>query len=80
MDPKKNLDDELEEEEGEEEEEYQFLEINVNSKRRPECQSCGDPVKIVFHSGGQPMMAQHCKECYAELRYGKVPKFKRRRH
>lgn len=62
----------------EQEDDYQFSEIKEGSKRAA-CTACGDPVKIVIHSGGKPMAAQHCKECYAELRYGKLPKIRRRR-
>lgn len=62
----------------EENDEYKFDKIDEGS-RRPECVSCGDPVKIIVHSGGTPMAAQHCKECYAELRWGKIPKTRGRR-
>lgn len=48
-------------------------------KGRPRCISCGDPVKIIIHSGGVPLAAQHCRECYAELRWNKIPKIKKRR-
>ena len=47
-------------------------------KGRPECESCGDPVKLIFHNG-TPVFAQHCRECFAELKYGKIPKLKRKR-
>lgn len=66
------------EENEKQEEEYQFDEVEEGSSR-PECVSCGDPVKIIVHSGGVPMAAQHCKDCYAELRWGKIPKYNRRR-
>ena len=62
----------------EQEDDYLFVEI-VEGQKRSECVACGDPVKIVVHSGGKPMAALHCKECYAELRYGKFPKMRRRR-
>jgi hypothetical protein len=65
-------------EDKEQENDYVFIEIEEGSKRTS-CVACGDPVKIVIHSGGKPMAAQHCKECYAELRYGKFPKLRRRR-
>jgi len=39
---------------------------------RPSCAACGDPVKVVHHSG-IPKYAAHCRECYAELRWGKIP-------
>ena len=45
---------------------------------RPECDACGDMVKLTFHNG-VPTFAKHCKECFAELRYGKIPKFGRRK-
>ena len=67
----------MSEENEKQEEEYQFNEID--GSKRPECISCGDPVKIVVHSGGVPMAAQHCKDCYAELKWGKIPKYNRRR-
>jgi len=53
------------------ESDYQFVDIDQVDKK-PNCQACGDPVKIVFHDG-KPRYAQHCHECYAELRWGKVP-------
>ena len=62
----------------ESEDEYHFEKLEEGSKR-PECVSCGDPVKIVVHSGGVPLAAKHCKECYAELRWGKIPKYRRSR-
>jgi hypothetical protein len=62
------------------EDEYTFDKLEEGSKDRPKCVSCGDPVKLVVHSGGHVMAAQHCKECYAELRWGKIPKYRRRRH
>lgn len=46
--------------------------------KRPVCQACGDPVKIVFYSG-TPKFAQHCKDCYGELRWGKVSQYRGRR-
>ena len=61
-----------------EEDSYEFVEVEEGAKR-PTCISCGDPAKIVIHSGGVPMAAQHCRECYAELRWGKIPKYRRRR-
>ena len=60
------------------EDEYVFNELEEGAKR-PSCASCGDPVKIVIHSGGTPRAAQHCRECYAELRWGKIPKHRRSR-
>ena len=60
------------------EDDYKFGKVEDGSKR-PSCVACGDPVKIVIHSGGVPMAAKHCKDCYAELRWGKVPKYSRRR-
>jgi hypothetical protein len=60
------------------EDDYKFNKVEEGAKR-PGCTSCGDPVKIVVHSGGVPMAAQHCKDCYAELRWGKIPKYSRRR-
>lgn len=56
-----------------------FKKLEGDMNARPTCTACGDPVKIVFHSGGVPMAAQHCKDCYAELRWGKVPKPRGRR-
>ena len=50
-----------------------------NTTERPKCVACGDPVKVVIHSGGVPKAAQHCRECYAELHWGKIPKLKKRR-
>ena len=58
--------------------EYKFEKVEEGGER-PKCEACGDPVKIVIHSGGHPMAAKHCKDCYAELRYGKIPKHKRTR-
>jgi hypothetical protein len=55
-----------------------YREVEEGGKR-PGCISCGDSVKIVVHSGGKAMAAKHCKECYAELRYGKIPKYIRKR-
>lgn len=66
-------------EQQESEDEYFFEELKVDAKKRPKCIACGDPVKIVIHSGGVPMAAQHCRECYAELRWGKIPKHRRSR-
>lgn len=60
-------------------EEYEFTKIEEGAKTRPSCISCGDPVKIVVHSGGVPMAAQHCNDCYSELRWGKIPRNNRRR-
>ena len=48
-------------------------------KVRPVCLACGDPVKMVYHSGGIPKYAQHCRECYTELRWGKIPRASRHR-
>jgi len=62
----------------ESEDEYIFN--KVEDGKRPKCISCGDPAKMVIHSGGVPMAAAHCKDCYAELRWGKIPKYKRRRN
>jgi hypothetical protein len=62
----------------ESEDEYKFDKLEEGSKR-PSCSACGDPVKIIVHSGGTPMAAQHCRECYAELRWGKIPKHRRSR-
>ena len=45
---------------------------------RPKCISCSDPVKVVHHSG-KPMFARHCRDCYAELMHGVIPKMKSRR-
>lgn len=59
--------------------EYVFKALDEDVKERPKCAACGDPVKIVMHSGGKPMAAQHCRECYAELRNGKIPKYNQRR-
>ena len=59
----------------EEEDDY-FTELDPDTKIRPTCDACGDSVKVVFHSG-IPKYAKHCKECYAELRWGKIPKMKR---
>ena len=56
---------------------YVYLDPEEQSGR-PKCISCGDSVKAVYHSG-QPMWAQHCRECFAELFHGKIPKFKGRR-
>lgn len=47
-------------------------------KTRPDCRSCGDPVKTVYFNG-TPKYAQHCHECFAEVRYGKIPAAPRRR-
>ena len=66
-------------EEESQEDEYSFVEIEEGATKRAECISCGDPVKIVVHSGGKAMAAQHCKDCYAELRWGKIPRASRRR-
>ena len=63
----------------ESEEEYKFQKLEEGQTKRPECISCGDPVKVVIHSGGLPMLAQHCRDCYAELRWGKIPRSSRRR-
>lgn len=60
------------------EDEYKFEKIEEGSKR-PACVACGDPVKIIVHSGGVPMAAQHCKDCYAELRWGKIPHYRSKR-
>ena len=57
---------------------YLFRKVEEDDER-PVCFSCGDPVRIVYHSGGIPMYAQHCRECYAELRWGKIPPANRRR-
>ena len=61
-----------------EEDSYPFSRIEEGAQR-PKCISCGDPAKIVFHSGGVPMAAEHCREYYAELRFGKIPKYRRKR-
>lgn len=65
-------------EHAESEDEYKYEKLDEGSTR-PSCISCGDPVKIVVHSGGVPMAAAHCKDCYAELKWGKIPKYQRRR-
>lgn len=58
---------------------YKWKKLEEGSTTRPSCVSCGEPVKMIVHSGGVPMAAQHCKDCYAELRWGRVPKEGRRR-
>ena len=60
------------------EDDYKFNKVGEGSERA-QCAACGDPVKVIVHSGGVPMAAQHCKECYAELRWGKIPNGRRRR-
>lgn len=56
---------------------YIFHDVEPDQEH-PVCMACGDPVKIIYHSG-VPKYAQHCSECYAELRWGKVPAANRRR-
>lgn len=56
---------------------YIYRDISAEEKR-PSCASCGDQVKIVHHRG-IPKYAAHCKECYAELRWGKIPAGRGRR-
>jgi len=58
---------------------FLFEKIDPENKNHPSCSACGDPVRVVYHSGGIPMYAQHCHECYAEIRYGKIPPAPRRR-
>lgn len=59
--------------------EYKWNKLKDGSKIRPLCVACGDPVKVIIHSGGVPMAAQHCKDCYDELRWGKIPMSNRKR-
>jgi nitrate reductase beta subunit len=56
---------------------YVYLDPSEH-RGRPGCISCGDPVKAVHHSG-KPMLARHCRECFAELFHGKIPKPRGRR-
>jgi hypothetical protein len=58
--------------------ELEAVASSFDIKGRPGCDSCGDPVKIVFYDG-VPHFAKHCKECFAELRYGKIPKLRGKR-
>jgi len=57
---------------------YLYREFDEVPAGRPDCRSCGDPVKVVYYSG-RPRYAQHCRECYAELKHGKIPRAPQRR-
>lgn len=53
---------------------YVYLDPD-KQKERPSCISCGDPVRMVNHTG-KMMLARHCRECYAELFHGKIPRLR----
>lgn len=46
--------------------------------KRPLCAACKDPVTVVFVNG-QATFANYCRECWAELRWGKIPPPNRKR-